>query len=856
MEGKVCIVKGITNTIKDYEEVEIADVKAYLKTRKWNCCEITLPINFEGRTAEGLNRPYVDLDGKIPADWTEEQYKELTDKIANELKTLFPNEFLMSSSQHKARKLSYRIHYQNVCGTHKAVKLFVENSVVPLFENWNACLFGTEHKTQTAKPYLELDLTIYNKHRKMRMLGCNKDYKDAEGKRQMEDRPLVSLREPTDADFTNSLITYTKDCVILPETLPKKPKEKVVPVDETEDEDPIEDVMKQVLDGLNETRCDTKSYWLNVGMALKGSALPFEIWDEWSKKSKKYKDGECLKLWNEWTNIYNKTQTSIWAYLKNDNPELYNKLINKRTDLRLLLQDKYSDTKLAEFIYNLNPHEYMNGNIGWYVIDKTTNIWKANGNELPRGIGKLIHDTFEPITTSFIEMYEEANKNPKLTEGGKMWNEQKIQELKKFQHYVGQNKTHNQVLPQLKNFYYIEDLEGLIDNKQQHLIPFSDGTCYDLKAKSTRRIVPDDYISITTGYAYPQQSNPEIRQDILKILRSIWECDKMVLFMLWAISLSLYGKNNLEWFFLWTGRGGNGKGLLTDLIIKAFGGFFVNVPIGVLTQATKDKDEKNNYLKDTRGRRYFSSQEPEENAVFVGGQVKTLTGGDILTIRGIHEKPVSFVPAFTMTICVNTPPLITGFGESIKRRCVVIPFPFQFKDAHSYDATNKFHRKRDTTIKEQKFGTTAYRDEFMLMLIEAYDGVKDGKEKPPMVVSKTNEYTNANNPLAEWLESDYTKDLDTSDKSKWILANALWNDYKSFSGADGDMTIRKFIALMTDVNEYSKIKQSNNFKVNGENRDKGVYIQGIVKKQNNPVEEEEAEPVVEVVRRRNIFEDY
>ena len=840
MEGKVCIAKGMANTIGGYEEVEIGDIRTHLKICKQNCFEITLPINFEGRTAEGFNRPYVDLDGKIPSTYTEEQYTELTDKISNELKTMFPNEFLMSSSQYKARKLSYRIHYQNVCGTHKAVKLFVETSVLPLFSNWNVCPFGEHAKTQTDYPYLELDLTIYNKHRKMRMLGCNKDYKDAEGRKQIENRPLISLREPTDDDLVNSLITYTKDCVILPETLPKQPKEKPVPVDETEeDAEPLEDVIKQVLNGLGEHRCDTYQYWINIGMALKGSALSFELWDEWSKKSKKYKDGECRRLWDAWTTIH-LTQTIIWAYLKTDNLELYNTLIGKRTDLLLLLRKKYSDTLLAEFFYNLCPHEYMAGSIGWYAIDRTTNIWTAEGNRIPDGVGQKIHDTFRPLTEAFVDMYK--NQEPK-TEGGKEYVKNQIRALEMFQFSVGQDKTHRNVEKLLKNHYVVKQLEQKMD-EQRHLVPFSDGICYDLKAKTTRRIVPDDYISITTGYAYPQQSNPEIRQDILKILWSIWECDKMVKYMLYIISLCLYGKNFNELYFLWKGKGGNGKGLLTDLIKLAMGYFFVNVPINVLTQATKDKDEKNNYLKDTRGKRFFSTQEPEESAVFVGGQLKTLTGGDVLTIRGIHEKPVSFVPQFIMNICVNLCPLVSGFGDSIKRRCVVLPFPFQFKDTNGYDETDKSHRHKDASIKDTKFNTPAYRDEFMLMLIDAYNGGE--VERPQMVLNATNEYLGENNPLLDWL-GDYTKSMEVSDKNKWILGSTLFGDYKD-KGGDSEMTIRKFLTLMTEVNGFSKTKQTNDFKLNGETKPKGVYICGIVKK-----EETEQSVEVEVVRKRNFF---
>lgn len=38
--------------------------------------------------------------------------------------------------------------------------------------------------------------------------------------------------------------------------------------------------------------------WLNVGMALKNEGFDLAVWQDWSSKGKKYKDGECEEKWN------------------------------------------------------------------------------------------------------------------------------------------------------------------------------------------------------------------------------------------------------------------------------------------------------------------------------------------------------------------------------------------------------------------------------------------------------------------------------------------------------------------------------------------------------------------------------
>lgn len=43
---------------------------------------------------------------------------------------------------------------------------------------------------------------------------------------------------------------------------------------------------------------DDYQSWLEVGMACHASGVHFGVWEEWSKRSKKFSAGECLKKWN------------------------------------------------------------------------------------------------------------------------------------------------------------------------------------------------------------------------------------------------------------------------------------------------------------------------------------------------------------------------------------------------------------------------------------------------------------------------------------------------------------------------------------------------------------------------------
>ena len=55
--------------------------------------------------------------------------------------------------------------------------------------------------------------------------------------------------------------------------------------------------MQKYLDALKFISPDSYEDWLNVGMALKHEGLGVDVWDQWSRGSVKYREGECARKW-------------------------------------------------------------------------------------------------------------------------------------------------------------------------------------------------------------------------------------------------------------------------------------------------------------------------------------------------------------------------------------------------------------------------------------------------------------------------------------------------------------------------------------------------------------------------------
>lgn len=57
------------------------------------------------------------------------------------------------------------------------------------------------------------------------------------------------------------------------------------------------DDIKRILDSLSQSRVDDYKTWLEVGMALHASGESCTLWENWSRKSAKFRDGECQRRW-------------------------------------------------------------------------------------------------------------------------------------------------------------------------------------------------------------------------------------------------------------------------------------------------------------------------------------------------------------------------------------------------------------------------------------------------------------------------------------------------------------------------------------------------------------------------------
>jgi hypothetical protein len=122
---------------------------------------------------------------------------------------------------------------------------------------------------------------------------------------------------------------------------------------------------------LKASRFDDYDDWLKIGMCLKNiDDSLLSVWDEFSRKSGKYKEGECQRLWN----VFKKSndglsEGSLRFWAKGDNPEGYKAFCKEgvRHKVRQSIEN-FNDDSVAAIVAFKYKGKFIFANVRKQVI--------------------------------------------------------------------------------------------------------------------------------------------------------------------------------------------------------------------------------------------------------------------------------------------------------------------------------------------------------------------------------------------------------------------------------------------------------------------------------------------------------
>lgn len=544
------------------------------------------------------------------------------------------------------------------------------------------------------------------------------------------------------------------------------------------------DDIQAILDILSPDRVNSYSGWINVGIALYNSGYTCDIWDEWSKKSNKYKISDCSTKWRSFKDRTDNrlTKASIYFWAKQDNPTAY-KEIQSKNDSVLNAFLIGSHAHIAHVFYTLNPNRYLlSQSYGWFIL-KDNNTWEATGQTDITKIPSLFNTICNECSNILSVILSRLTMGSQLDTIKQKQLADTLRKLSSAAFLKG-------VVAFLPGYYHKDGIDKLL-NQRRNLFAFNNGVL-DMITKEFRNIMPEDYISITCGYDYIPITASQ-KSMVLDFIRSIFPNENVVKYILTILSTSLDGNNRWELFHALTGIGANGKSCLMDLCKVAFGDYFRTIKVSYLTKDDEGKDKAMPDLVDAQWTRILVTSESEVKDKFQIGMLKLITGQDEVSCRAMYGKNlVKYVPQFKLWIMTNELPRLSGFDSAIQRRMRCVNFPMRFVSNPRADN----EKLRDDTLKI-KIGTDpSWKYGFIGLLIDAYLGYDaPSPAMPDDIANFTQEYMLENNPVGAWLYANYEI---TNHRADIIQRTELYNQF--IAASDATMTQKAFARAMVQCN--------------------------------------------------------
>lgn len=523
----------------------------------------------------------------------------------------------------------------------------------------------------------------------------------------------------------------------------------------------------QLVDMLSVERATNYSSWRDVIFCLRNTEYSERMLDlchEFSKKASNYDVKSVNRKFNG-RHSHGKQLTikSLYYWAKLDSPIEFINLQSKSLRIKKSLLT-CTNANIADVFYQLNSDKYLYSSVeGWYILQEN-NTWIATGSTQIKSIPNILN-TIRYTCLSIVQNLITEEKNNEDTTTYKVLGEL----IKK----LGSSSFLKGATDFLQGCYHIKDIEKKF-NENRDLLAFNNGVL-NTKTFTFRNIEPGDYITITTGYDYRPVTDSE-KKMVKLFLSKIFPSDCVLNYILMALSTCLSGNNFYEFFHIFTGSGANGKSLLMDLCKIVLGEYFKSISVSYLTKDNDGKDKTLPELVLTRYARMLVASEPEEKDKFQTSFMKTITGNDEISCRGLYGTPVKFVPHFKLWILANDIPKFTKYDNGIERRTRCVHFPTRFV----VNPRNKNEQKRDEFLKEKIVKDESWKYGLLGLLIDSLKTLQGNTlEMPKEVEEFTEKYLLENNPVGAWIKKFYDR---TNNRSDMIQRTDLYNQFLQDTG--------------------------------------------------------------------------
>ena len=232
-------------------------------------------------------------------------------------------------------------------------------------------------------------------------------------------------------------------------------------------------------------------------------------------------------------------------------------------------------------------------------------------------------------------------------------------------------------------------------------------------------------------------------------------------------------------FFVFHGKGANGKSLVIDIINWICGKFCTTVGDSVF-EAKSSGNELQYAMFDLIGKRcgFYSESETSDSMTINEKSIKRLSGEDTITCRQIYGSPVEFTPIIKLAVVTNPKPNFSG-SVAMRRRLRYIPFKANFVDNPTNPDDRKINRNLKKNIKNE------YIDEFFTWIVRGTAKFyEDGHLNEPEEFAKCRDEMIEEKDGVTAFITDCIVETKENKKELSQTRSNIWRAYQRYCGDD------------------------------------------------------------------------
>ena len=429
-----------------------------------------------------------------------------------------------------------------------------------------------------------------------------------------------------------------------------------------------------------------------------------------------------------------------------------------KKESKTYIDGKHTPYDLAMLFINVFGHKFITCKETTYFY--TGYVWKTCDKKLT-DLHKFLCREFYMFISDLFDYWSKRN-NILLANTSDESKIKQIQDTKKvldeLKPRILTTLTNVNYRAQLVNEIVIQHTDNSIEfNIHNHLFAFKNAV-FDLR--KNEQIIPDPkhYISLYVDYDYDPKYSSECIKELNDFIQIIHQNEEIRVYYLSIMATGMIG-DHLQYFFIFTGAGGNGKGLLNKLFMQTISNYGYKAPKTLFTSDIKAGACPE--IANMHQKRYICSQEPDKGTKLRMDNIKEFTGEDEYNARQLYSGDTKTKANNTMCLEANTIPHTNEVGRAVERRLRIVPFLTNALEETDYDLLED---KTNYCIKNVSYDTPEFREKYKQAFFEIlrpyasqYYKRGDIPEMPDICRKATNAHMAISDSMNAWIEDNYEK---------------------------------------------------------------------------------------------------